>query len=321
MMSNLLIFRYFLAFLFSTFLSLHGKLKNSLNISGSIAAFFVGFSSFAASYRFGLILILFYYSSSKLTKVKENVKSKLEENYSKGGQRNYIQVLANSFLATFVALIYFFYIGEDSFVSFSSLASDHIPNENFVLFHGFEISKRLFSSYLWCLYISHYSCATADTWASEIGILSKNKPRLVTSLFFVEVPHGTNGGMSLLGTLASAMGGLFIGLLFWVFSFCLNMNNPQSTPQYPMIFVGLISGVMGSLLDSLLGALLQATYYSTEKRCIVKHFKSPSKDPSVIRVSGADVLSNEAVNFYSILLTMLLSLFYSPLVFNFFVLK
>jgi uncharacterized membrane protein len=48
---------------------------------GAISALLVGFGSFAVSYRFGVILILFYYSSSKLTKVKEDIKAKLEDGY------------------------------------------------------------------------------------------------------------------------------------------------------------------------------------------------------------------------------------------------
>jgi uncharacterized membrane protein len=94
-----------------------GIRKRSLSKSGSIAAFVVGFVSLAVSYRFGLILLLFYYTSSSMTKYKEPQKAKLESNYQFGGQRDAIQVLANSFLATIVAIVYSFYIGEDSHVS------------------------------------------------------------------------------------------------------------------------------------------------------------------------------------------------------------
>ncbi len=55
----------------------------------------------------------------------------------------------------------------------------------------------------------HMACCLGDTFASEIGILSKSTPRLVTT--WRKVPPGTNGGMTLLGTLASACGGALIG--------------------------------------------------------------------------------------------------------------
>jgi uncharacterized membrane protein len=100
-------------FLLATGLSFHGLKKKSLNMSGAIAAFLVGFIAFAVSMRFGSILILFYYSSSKLTKLDEKKKEKLEDDFLKGGQRNVIQVFANSLLATIIAIIYYVYIGED----------------------------------------------------------------------------------------------------------------------------------------------------------------------------------------------------------------
>jgi uncharacterized membrane protein len=46
-----------------------GLEKKSLSRDGAAAAVSVGFLSMGASYRFGATLLLFYYSSSKLTKV------------------------------------------------------------------------------------------------------------------------------------------------------------------------------------------------------------------------------------------------------------
>jgi hypothetical protein len=57
-----------LAALIAVVLARHGLRKKSLSASGARAAFAVGFTSFAMSYRFGVILIAFYYSSSRLTK-------------------------------------------------------------------------------------------------------------------------------------------------------------------------------------------------------------------------------------------------------------
>jgi uncharacterized membrane protein len=65
------------------FLARHGLKRNSLSASGAAAAFLVGFLSFLTSIRFGAVLILFYYSSSKLTKVNEAKKASLEQDFKK----------------------------------------------------------------------------------------------------------------------------------------------------------------------------------------------------------------------------------------------
>jgi uncharacterized membrane protein len=91
-----------------------------------------------------------------------------------------------------------------------------------------------------------------------------------------------------------------------------------------MVVVGLVTGVLGSLLDSLLGATLQATYYSAERKCIVKSREPHCDgdqcffDPSIVHVCGYALLSNEAVNWLSIALTMAASVVIAPMVFCFF---
>ena len=294
-----------------------------------MAAFIVGFTSFACSYRFGLLLILFYYSSSKLTKVREDVKSKLEESHTEGGQRNWVQVLSCSFFATLVAIAFYVIVGEDCHVSYNGIsASDQMSRVTF-MDREYTFHRQEAATLLWTMYVAHYSCAAADTWASEVGILSKEKPRLITALLLREVPHGTNGGVSWLGTIASAAGGSFIGFCFWVLSRVSYFvppvsahNNIHVGSQYPMIFVGFIAGVVGSIVDSVLGGSLQATYYSNERKCIVKNRRgivcngdSCTLDTSVVHVCGFDLLSNEAVNWLSTVITMLLSVLFAPWIF------
>lgn len=132
-----------------------------------------------------------------------------------------------------------------------------------------------------------------------------------------EVPAGTNGGVSVLGTVASAAGGAFIGFVYYALTF---LYPASITPQYPMIIVGLICGIIGSLIDSFLGATVQATYYSQKKQQIIKHYNSESSskkdDDDVIRVCGMDILSNEAVNFLSIGITMIIGAIVAPVVFQ-----
>lgn len=180
-----------LALIFAISLAYRGWKRKSLSISGSIAAFIVGFIAFATSYCHGTILIMFYLTGSRVTRIKENVKATLEVNYQHGGQRNYIQVLTNSILATIVAILHMFLINDSTDneqYSFCAYPIDFSVN-----------NKKHMNSLFWCLYIAHYACANGDTWASELGILARSKPRLITSFFLRAVPPGTNGGMSLEG--------------------------------------------------------------------------------------------------------------------------
>ena len=267
----------------ATLLAYHGHRKKSLSKSGAAAAFAVGFFSFLASYRFGVTLILFYQSSSSLTKYKSEIKKKIESDFKEGGQRDYVQVLSCSILATILALVYMVMEGEDAPVDFT----------------GHQ--RR---SFLLCAYLGHYACCNGDTWASELGVLNKGAPRLVTTPWR-KVPAGTNGGMSTVGTAASLAGGLFIGVGFALLG--LTAGGWQSG----FVWLGALGGLGGSLLDSLMGATLEATYYDTDKKMIAH----APVGGSVVKICGWDILSGEQVNAISTAATTFLCGFAGGLLF------
>ena len=189
-MNSLLAIHFFISLTLPLYLSYSGYIKKKLSFSGALAAFLIGFINIQASYYYGIILLSFYYTSSLLTKYGNKTKLTIELHHKEFGQRNYVQVFANSILATLLLLI----------------------KQTFIWDHLFENINNIHSNYsilFECLFIAHYACANGDTWASEIGVLSSSKPFLVTS--FKRVPTGTNGGITPLGLAASAAGGLFIG--------------------------------------------------------------------------------------------------------------
>jgi uncharacterized protein (TIGR00297 family) len=292
-----------IALIISIILAYRGYRKKSLSISGSFAAFLVGLLSFGTSYRFGIILIVFYVTSSRITKIREDVKARLEYDYQVGGQRTYIQVFASSLLASLIIIIHLLYIGDDQYdICFDA---------------SYDLqSSQVLSSLLWSMYIAHYSAANGDTWASEIGVLSRHKPRLITTLLIRQVPPGTNGGMSIMGTLASGAGGGVIGIVYFFLSLISHivMGTTPKCSQFPVILFGIFAGLFGSLVDSLLGATCQASYYSNEKKAIVRDPKSIPNETLEL-VCGMDILSNEMVNFLSIACTMVAMLTIVPYIF------
>lgn len=87
--------------------------------------------------------------------------------------------------------------------------------------------------------------ATADTWATEIG-LRKGKPTYLITNFRL-VPPGTDGGVSIKGIVGAMLGSAVIGIASYYF-FSL---------QFPVFFCIFAAGFLGSVVDSYFGAIFQ----------------------------------------------------------------
>lgn len=87
--------------------------------------------------------------------------------------------------------------------------------------------------------------ATADTLSSELGEVLGGEPYLVTT--FQHVPPGTDGAISLYGTLAGAAGA---AVIVTVAAFTFRFRPLESTVAFSAAMAGLF-------IDSLLGAILE----------------------------------------------------------------
>jgi len=260
-----MILRIILSLLVSLGLALRSYNKKSLSASGALAAFFTGVVTFLSGWHFTWPLLGFYLSSSKLTRMGENKKMKIEADFKKGGQRDMFQVFQNSAPALIVIIIYVYLYG---FCTPKSLGS----------------SKKTAEIFLLCFYLGFYAAAAGDTWSSEIGVLSPRECRLITS-WSKRVPRGTNGGVTVDGLVASAGGGLFVGaLLYFVI------------PDYIIVVIGLFGGFFGSALDSVLGSLFQFSGIDGQRKIVNHRGRKVRQISGTGKCLGCCELSNGQVN-------------------------
>lgn len=306
------------------YLGLSGYRKGSLSLDGAITAGLVGYASMANPFvGYGLTLITFYLTGSKATKFKASVKAELESHVAtpiqeakkrdtSSGNRNWVQVLCNSFTAV-VACIAFRWLNRGS-VKPNPLARGTLA----VLQLG--RTRIGVSNLLLTLVVSgHYAACMGDTLASELGILSKSQPRLVTAPWR-RVPKGTNGGISPLGLGVSALGGTWIGIIQSL-ALAIHYRSPSHLDLYAKLTALLTAaGFAGSLIDSILGATLQKTLYNkeTEKVLVGSLPDGKKTDDAEGRwewVTGWNVLDNNAVNFVASALTCLLTAYFGSKLF------
>ena len=262
--------RLLLGLLFSTGISILAYRRRSLSRSGIAGAIITGTTTFGlGGWSWGLSLIFFFISSSIFSHFRARDKAQTAaDKFSKGGQRDIGQAAANGGIATLLALGY-------------GLAS-----------------SASFQKVLQAGYTGALATATADTWATELGVLSLQRPRLITT--GKPVAPGTSGGITLLGTGAAALGALTLGFVFWLLQRC-----QKSLASLPLI--ALVSGLGGSMVDSILGATVQAMYYcqvcekETERR--IHNCGSRTKP-----LRGAAWLNNDVVNFIATLTGGLLAM-------------
>ncbi|KAJ3349956.1 Cullin-3 [Entophlyctis luteolus] len=292
-------------------LAYDGLRKKSLSISGAIAAgdyqAAVCLPTFShPSYLFMIVLLTFYYSSSKFTKVGSETKQSLEEDFRVGGQRTALQVFSNGFTGTLIVCMHYVLVvhenkGTMDGLCFADGRSEWLAKLNTALIAAY-IGYDLDLSGDCLILFSHYACCAGDTWASELGILSPGLPVLITS--FKQVPRGTNGGVSLIGLAASIVGGAFVaavGSLAFLGSSCFD-----SHLVWNVTVVGAVCGLTGSLIDSILGATLQRTTFNKRTGQVAQDFRRPKKNEEktdLLVVAGWEILDNNQVNFVSSLAT------------------
>ncbi|MBM6839600.1 DUF92 domain-containing protein, partial [Clostridium saudiense] len=123
-------------------------------------------------------MLVFFISSSIISRIAKIQKISLEKIHEKGDARDFIQVIANGGIALICVIL-------------------------------FQVTKDI--KFLIASAVS-FSVSNSDTWASELGVLSKGNTRSILTGKIIE--KGVSGGVSLLGTLSAFLGATVIGLSY-----------------------------------------------------------------------------------------------------------
>lgn len=155
----------FIGFLLGGLIGLLAWRVRALSISGAWAATIIGGLIFClGGLSWAVLLLTFFISSSGLSRAFSRHKANLGEKFAKGGQRDWAQVFANGGIGALLVIINAFY------------------PEQF---------------WPWIAYAGAMATVNADTWATELGVLSGKPPRLITTGQIVE--RGTSGGYHFFG--------------------------------------------------------------------------------------------------------------------------
>lgn len=230
-------------------LAFYANFSKVLDKGGSVLAFLICFiSGVFGHWSWLLILLLFVGSSFLATRFAIVYKKALGVEESDEGTRGGSNVISNGILPPLIALAY----------SFGFLS----PEQALVAF------------------TTSMAAASADTMASEIGVLSPS-PVLITNPKKVVEP-GVDGGISFEGLTASFLSSVSISMLAYAgFLVLIEENHAFSASiELNYLFISVFFGFLGSVIDSFLGATLQ----------------------------NRGILSNNGVNLVSISLSVMLSI-------------
>jgi uncharacterized protein (TIGR00297 family) len=250
-------------------IALYAYRKNSLTLSGLSGALCMGvlLSVFGGLY-FLSILITFFVSSTIAGRFSKHLEKDLATLHQKCGARDISQVIANGFPAFIFATLFYL-----------------TGNQIYIL--GFATG---------------IASSNADTWGSELGVLSKKTP--VSIITFKPILKGLSGGITLAGSLASLAGAFLIAVVFTTGYQLVYTNHDHLLLLFVLCMIG---GFAGSLLDSLLGATVQVKYYCEKEGHITE--KRISNGCVNTPYSGHPLINNDVVNFASSIIVSILTIF------------
>lgn len=250
-------------------------LKRSLDASGALGAYIMGvIVLWTMRFEGFLLFLLFFLSCNVVGKISKRLrkgKAAGEVAEKKGTRRDFMQVLSNGLMAVIAALIWYFTGKTSALIMF-----------------GASIAE-----------------ATSDTFAGEIGRLSKRNPVSIRDLR--PVPKGLSGGITALGTSAAFLASSAIAACWYVWF---------DGVSFASAALVCLTGFAGAVIDSYLGAFVQAHYIDPDTGMLTEHEQKNGKPLELSR--GIRWVDNDMVNLLSNVFSAVFALGMSSLVLEIF---
>jgi uncharacterized protein (TIGR00297 family) len=234
----------------------------TIDWSGAISGAIISIIAFiAGSIAWLVTIIIFFVVSSVFTRYRYDYKRKLGSAQEKGGRRSWPNTLANGGIAA------------------AASVAEILTHSNI-----FAVA-----------FLTSVAAALSDTLATEIGLLSNSRPRLITDIRKFVAP-GTSGGITPLGEVVALVSSSSLALLG-----IGTMVLQESKLQFAWVaFAAVVGGAMiGTTLDSLLGSSIQAIYKCTVCGTLTENSMHHGKQ--TVLVKGNRLLNNNSVNLIGIL--------------------
>lgn len=215
------------ALILNTLLAIWGVLKEQkmLTNTGLINAWILGVVLWTTLGAPGWALcVLYLICGSAVTKVGRKEKEALGIAEGRGGRRGPENVWGSAAAATLCAIA--------SYCLTRRSLTASIVRES--LRQGIDLA-----------FVSSLATKLSDTFASEIGKAFGKSTYLITT--FQKVPKGTEGAVSLEGTMAGVIGSLIIGIAGWAFRLISG----------PDILIAIVAAFVATNCESLIGATAQ----------------------------------------------------------------
>jgi uncharacterized protein (TIGR00297 family) len=203
-------------------------IARSIDRAGAVSAVIIGTAITVGLGLPGLaLMIAFFVVGSAVTKLGYRIKAARGIAQEKGGARGWRNAWANGGVPAFLALLAGAYRAQAE--PFAPSAS--MPGVAFLL--------------LTLAYAASVATAAADTCSSEVGKAYGRRTFLITS--FKPVPPGTEGAVSLEGTLGGLAGGAIVAAV----------GGLVGLYEWPAVALVAIAGLLGSLAESVIGTVAE----------------------------------------------------------------